>query len=358
MVVVNDVWYLWKIKKKLLDSNVVAYLKSMEGIMKKSLMIAAIWVVVISMFIGCALSIGIPGDTGESGETSGHISESSTVDLAQDIRRMLVVPDDVKKVVDAAMDLFVDEDQWVNSFTLQLEDEWVERLWYIHFNIKTSKEPSDEQFRQVAEILSELGYPQEDIHLNLSDQEKKPELLLSSERMDSIEYVYVDYRPESLEIHILLLFDPPDGEVGLDLDKGDNYNWSCTNDVANMLGINIKNLLENLSYTASYEEEGYNDIDLLITNFKDQEAPVFRLFAEGYLAQSGIENVVDKVEMIGDTYGRVYLMDDGGSEGVSATLEDARCDNSSFNVYFTVLPSSKFDSEIREVKLRTEIVVK
>jgi len=322
--------------------------------MKKSFMVAAILVVVVSMFIGCALPIEIPGVTGGSGETAGHTSGSSTGDISQDIRRMLVVPEDAKKVVDAAMDLFVGENQWVDVFNLYLWDE-KERLWVIHFYIDTSKEPADKQFHKMAEILKGFGYPQEDIHLNLSEQRKELELQLSSESTGSVEHVYVDYISESLEINIMVLFDPSGSELGLDVDKGNKYDWSCTKDVASMLGVNIKNILENLSYTASYEEEGYNDIGMSITNFKDQEAPELKLFAEGYLGQSGIENVVEKIEMVRDTYGGSYLMDDGGAEGISVELEDAKIDNNSFNVYFFTFVSP---DDIRGAMLDIEIVVK
>ena len=322
--------------------------------MKKSFMVAAILVVVVSMFIGCALPIEIPGVTGGSGETAGHTSGSSTGDISQDIRRMLVVPEDAKKVVDAAMDLFVGENQWVDVFNLYLWDE-KERLWVIHFYIDTSKEPADKQFHKMAEILKGFGYPQEDIHLNLSEQRKELELQLSSESTGSVEHVYVDYISESLEINIMVLFDPSGSELGLDVDKGNKYDWSCTKDVASMLGVNIKNILENLSYTASYEEEGYNDIGMSTTNFKDQEAPELKLFAEGYLGQSGIENVVEKIEMVRDTYGGSYLMDDGGAEGISVELEDAKIDNNSFNVYFFTFVSP---DDIRGAMLDIEIVVK
>ena len=336
--------------------------------MKKSFIVATILVVVVSMFIGCVFPTGSPGGTGGIGETSGHTSESSSEDveqnmstedvsqkdLAQDLRRMLVLPEEVKKIVDAAMDLFVGEDQWVNSFDLQLWDT-EERLWYIYFYIDTSKEPADEQFHKMAGILGELGYPQEDIHLNLSEQRKELELQLSSESTGSVEHVYVDYISESLEINIMVLFDPSGSKLGLDVDKGDKYDWSCVKDVANMLGINIKNILEGLSYTASYIEEGYNDIGLLITNFKDQEAPVFELYVGGYLGQSRIENVVDKVEMLRDTYGGIYSMDDGGDEGISVSLEDARIGNSSFNVYFITLASP---GDVREVMLDINFDVK
>ena len=90
--------------------------------MKKSFMVATILVIVVSMFIGCVLPTSSPGGTGGSGETSGHISGSATGELAQDIRKMLVVPEDVKKVLDAAMDLFVGDDYWVNVFNLDLWD--------------------------------------------------------------------------------------------------------------------------------------------------------------------------------------------------------------------------------------------
>ncbi|HID15716.1 MAG TPA: hypothetical protein EYP16_02780 [Candidatus Atribacteria bacterium] len=322
--------------------------------MKKSFMVAAILVVVVSMFIGCALPIEIPGVTGGSGETAGHTSGSSTGDISQDIRRMLVVPEDAKKVVDAAMALFVGENQWVDVFNLYLWDE-KERLWVIHFYIDTSKEPADKQFHKMAEILKGFGYPQEDIHLNLSEQRKELELQLSSESTGSVEHVYVDYISESLEINIMVLFDPSGSKLGLDVDKGNKYDWSCTKDVASMLGVNIKNILENLSYTASYEEEGYNDIGMSITNFKDQEAPELKLFAEGYLGQSGIENVVEKIEMVRDTYGGSYLMDDGGAEGIGVTLEDARCNNSPFNVYFSTLASP---DDVKGAMLDIEIAVK
>ena len=348
--------------------------------MKKNFMITAILVVVISMFIGCALPIGIPGGTGGSGETAGHGEESSTEDveqgtstddvaqdissedveqgistkdIAQNLRRMLVVPEDTKKVVDAAMDLFVGEDQWIYKFDLYLWDE-KESLWAIHFNIDTSKELADEQFHKMAEILKELGHPQKDIHLDFGDREKKLELLLSSESTGSVEYVHVEYIPASSRVDIAMVFYPSGGKVGLDVDKVEKSSWSCVKDVANMLGINIKNLLESVSYSASYKEEGYNYIGLSITSFKELKDTEIKLYVEGYLGRSGIKNVVDKVEMVGDTYGGHYSMDDEGEDGMSVILKDARIDNSSFNVYFfTFAPPDK----IIDITMEMECVV-
>ena len=320
--------------------------------MKKNFMIKAILVVVISMFIGCALPIGIPGGTGGSGETAGYSNKFSTGDLAQDIRRMLVVPEDVKKVVNTAMDLFVGEDQWIYKFDLYLWDE-KESLWAIHFNIDTSKELADEQFHKMAEILKELGHPQKDIHLDFGDREKKLELLLSSESTGSVEYVHVEYIPASSRVDIAMVFYPSDGKVGLDVDKVEKSRWSCVKDVANMLGINIKNILEGFARTVFHVGEGYNNIHLSIRNFKDQESPIFELDADGLLGRSRIENVVDKVEMVGDIYGGSYSMSEGND--LFVTLEDARCDNNSFNVFFST--GDSYD-ELTDVMLNINFYVK
>jgi len=303
--------------------------------MKKGFMVAAILVVVVSMFIGCVSPSGSNRGTGKSGETVGCTSESSSKDIAHDVKKILVVPEDVKKVVDAAVDLFAGEDQWVNSFEMgvRCSEESLCRF-YVDFYIETTKEPADEQFRQMVRILKELGYPQEDIHLDLSDQGKRLELLFSSEETGSVKHVYVSYNQEFSGIYIKVSFDPSDGKVGLDVDKGEKYGWSCVEDVANMLGINIKNVLESVSYIASYEGEGYDYIGLSIKNFKNWESPVFNLVVEGYLDQSRIENLVDKVAMVRDTYGGDYSVADEGDGAIRVALKHARCDNNSFNVTF------------------------
>ena len=343
--------------------------------MKKNFMIAAILVVVVSMFIGCAFPTSSPGGTGGSGETAGHTSGSSsesstedddpnmstedveqsisTKDIAQNLKRMLVLPEDAKEVIDAAIDIFVGDDQWIYNFNLYLWDE-EERLWVIHFNVDTLKEPTDEQFHKMADILEVFGYSQEDIYLDLGDRGKKLELLLSSERMGSVENVYVEYIPASSEMDIIMLFYPAGGKVGLDVDKVEKSSWSCVKDVTSMLGINIKNILENISYTASNEEEGYNDIGLSITSFKELKDTEIKLSVGGYLGRSRVENVVDKVEMIRDTYGGNYSMDDQDDDGLSVILKDARYGNSSFNIYFfTFAPLDK----IVDVMLEIEFVV-
>ena len=305
--------------------------------MKKGFMVAAILVVVINVFVGCNMPFGfVPGEEPSVVQQIDDVSSGNQGnDIAQDIRRMLVVPEDVKKIVDAAIDLFVGEDQWISSFELgvRCSEESLDRF-YVDFYIETSKEPTDEQFHKMAEILKELGYPQEDIHLNLDEQGKEWELLLSSERTGSVEHVYVSYNPEFSGIYIKVSFDSPDGEVGLDVDKGGKHVWSCIKDVANMLGINIGNVLESVSYLASYKGEGYNYIGLSIKNFKDQETPVFDLVVEGSLEQSRIENLVDKVEMVRDTYGGNYSMAEEEDGAIRVALKGARCDSTSFNVIF------------------------